>query len=75
MKTENPVCAVHDVFMEIFCSFNALNFNEYEKSNLDHVHFVILDDNDCEKKGNDVRNSTNLIKMHYTLNLKLHVSS
>lgn len=77
--------------MEIFFAFNAsfLNFNEYEKSNLDHVHFVVIEKKkivrgmkmkitqfSCrlERKRKPTK-QTNLIKMHYTSNPKLHVAS
>lgn len=52
------------MFYGNFSVFNALNFNEHEKSNLDHVHFVVLKEKGecwCNifQKGNQQNNESN----------------
>lgn len=72
--------------MEILTTFIASNFNEYEKSNLDHVHLVVerksvrgmkmkITQYSCRLKRKPTK-QTNLIKMHYTSNPRqlAHVS-
>jgi hypothetical protein len=82
---------VHDVlwkFFPVLLLFS--NFNEYEKSNLDHVHIVVLQKKEKSVRGMEMNitqyccrlerkptKQTNLIKMHYTFNPKqaTHVAS